>query len=291
MTTRGFLMFAHNNDQIDYLLIALCNAMMIRANTRHRNVSVVTDEGSLWWLRDQRGDLVDQVFDQIIIVDQPIGSGEKVFKDTNSTTRTAQWHNGTRINAYEVSPYDETILLDADYLICDDRLDLAWDSPDDVLLNRKAITLIHELPDRREQRVEDFGIPLYWATCVFFRKGEEAKLYFDTVNHVIEYFDYYRQLYRLPGKLFRNDYIFSIATHVMNGFRSENVASFPVDTILTSFDDDELIDVKKNTLTFLIDTGVPGDEFNVGKVTTSVHVMNKFSIVRLADKIIEAYSD
>lgn len=288
--TRGFLIFAHNNEQIDYTLIALCNALMIRANSNHPNVTLVTNQGSHDWLRKQQGELVDQAFDQIIIQKTP-ASGPRRFQDTGSTTHTLKWHNGSRATAYDLTPYDETILLDADYLIMDRTLDHAWGSDSGFMMNRDVTTLEHLPPAEQETRLEPFGVPLYWATCIYFRKCEDARQMFEIVSHVRENYDYYQHLYRFPGTLFRNDYAFSIAAHLLGGWTEGAVASLPASTLLTSFDSDELESVPgRNQLTFLVADSERRGSFKLNRVSgISVHVMNKFSIVRNAPAILEAY--
>src|SRR5690606_27214653 len=105
----------------------------------------------------------------------------------------------------------------------------------------KAITLEHKAPSDHEVRLDKMGIPMYWATMVYFQKTERAKLLFDLVAHIKEKYDYYQFVYEFPGKLFRNDYAFSIAVHMLNGFlENDEFKNFPVDTILSSFDIDEL---------------------------------------------------
>jgi hypothetical protein len=285
--TRGYLIFAHNNEEIDYTLIALCNALMIRRHSVVKNVTLVTNQGSLDWLRKSHGPLVNLAFQHIIIRPQPDTRQTRAFADT-STAKKLKWHNGSRASAYELSPYRETILLDADYLVQDASLDHVWGVQDDFLMNRQAQTLDGQPLADQEARLEPYGIPLYWATCVFFRKGDTAQRMFEMVEHVKENYDYYQNLYRFPGSLFRNDYAFSIAAHLIGGWTEGAINSLPSPVLLTSFDRDELIDVKDG-LIFLV---AQDHGFAVSRIAgVSVHVMNKFSIIRMADKLLEVYRE
>jgi hypothetical protein len=292
--SQGYLMFAHNNAQVDYGLMALCAATMIRANSRVKDVTLVADEGTISWLREQHGERVDTTFDQIIEVDgPPETTQERTIYDTQYSPYRIPWHNEGRSSAYELSPYDETILLDCDYLLCSDVLDAAWGSDEPYRINRRAKNLLHEDPPAPEQRLETFGIPMYWATCVYFRKCPEAKSLFDLVDVVRENYDYYQFLYRFPGKLYRNDYAFSVALHVLSGW-TENVATpLPVEDILTCFDTDSLLEVPaKNELTFLVQDREETWKYRVSRTKAlSVHVMNKFSLIRQADRILELHGD
>ena len=295
MTTKGFLIYAHNNEEIDYGKMALCAALMIKHNLKENAVCLATDQGTIDWLRKEKGDaIVDYAFDHIKVLewDEVTGkSGKKTFMDTASTAKTLTWHNRTRNSAYELSPFDETIILDSDVLVQDRAFDLVWGNNEDVMINRDALTLEHRKPGYGEIRLDDMGIPMYWATMVYFQKTERAKLLFDLVAHVKDKYSYYQHVYEFPGKLYRNDYAFSIAIHMLNGFLENNeFKSLPVNTILSSFDTDELIAVKLNELTFLVQDSEQSWRFRVNNVKgLSVHTMNKYSLLRHADAIIETY--
>lgn len=288
--TRGFLMFAHNNPQVDYGLMALCNALMIKANSREGNVALVTDQGTYDWLVSNKGlSLVDRSFDHVIIEDVEQTQSRR-YNDTQYTTFTLPWHNSSRARAYYLTPFDETILVDCDYLIGDSCLDSVWGS-DSIRMNKHAISLMHQ-PLKIEQWLEPFGIPMYWATCVYFRKDEQTKTFFDLVEVIKDNYDYYQCLYRFPGKLFRNDYAFSIAAHIMNGWTTDDI-SLPASTILTSSDHDDLLDIPaRNEFVFLAEDATDTWKYRVSRTSgVSVHVMNKFSIIRNSDKIIEIYGE
>lgn len=296
MSKRGYLIFANNNEQVDYGLIALINALMIKANASEKAVALVSDESTVRYLQETRGeDLVKRAFDHIIL--QPLPRDfrqDRRFNDTLSTTKVLPWNNLTRIKAFDLTPFDETIIIDGDYLVCNSNLDLAWGTPQDILINRKALTLEHKKPSLSEQYVEPFSIPLYWATALYFRKSDHSAMLFDIAKHVHDNYDFYSLAYRFKGEQFRNDFAFSIAAHMLNGFVGrDEIESFPVDTILTSFDCDELVDVPaRNELVFLVNDTTNRWRFTLSRMKNlNVHVMNKFSITRLADKFIEVYAD
>lgn len=292
--SRGHLMFAHNNEEIDYTLIALCNALMIKANLKEKEVALITDKWSHDWLIEHHGEsLVNKAFDQIIHTELPAVTSRQPrnFHDTYSTKKELTWNNHGRASAYELSPFEETVVLDADYLVMDSSLDHVWGGSADFMINRAALTLEHKLPHGDEIHVEPFGIPMYWATCFYFKKNEVAELVFKMVEHVRDNYEYYQMLYRLPGRLYRNDYAFSIAIHALSGCLPDGVEALPNPTIFTSFDRDELIDVPgKNELIFLVNDDEQSWRFRASRVQgTNVHVMNKFSITRMAPKLIEVY--
>ena len=291
--SRGFLIFAHNNEEIDYTLIALCNALLIKANSKEKSVTLVTDKWSHDWMIEHHGaDLVNRAFEHVIFTElPPVTSRQpRSFHDTYSTKKELTWNNHGRVTAYELSPYEETVVVDADYLIMDNSLDHVWGGTSDFMINRNALTLEHKLPHVNEIYVDPFSIPMYWATCFYFRKGETAQMMFNMIEHVRDNYEFYQLLYKLPGRLYRNDYAFSIAIHSLANCIPDGIESLPNPVILTSFDRDELIDVRHNELVFLVNDDEQRWEFRATKVEgLNVHVMNKFSIARMAPKIIEVY--
>jgi hypothetical protein len=293
--SKGFLIYAHNNEEIDYGKLALCCALMIKRNLKVNNTCLVTDQGTLDYLKaSQPPELVKKAFDYIRVVNYQsatAASKQKKFLDTKSTVKSLSWHNGSRATAYELSPFDETIVLDSDVLVQDSSFDLVWGNDEDLMINKTARTLEHLSPRQTEVRLDWMGIPMYWATIVYFQKTERAKMLFDLVNHIKEEYTYYQFVYDFPGKLYRNDYAFSIAIHMMNGFLENNeVKSLPCPVIFSSFDTDELIAVKENQLTFLVQDSKEDWRFIVNNVKgITVHAMNKYALLRHTQTIIDIY--
>lgn len=290
--SRGFLMFAHNNEQIDYGLIALCNGLMIRDYYPDAGIALVTDAGTLNWLIESRGQsLVDSVFTHIIVEETDNSVQKRRYLDTISTAHELPWHNKTRVQAYGITPFEETIMLDSDYLIGNDSLKHCWGSRSDIRMNKQVVTLDYEQPHMDERRLEPFGIAMYWATCVYFTKSEVSETFFNLVEHVKDNYDYYQHIYRFPGVLYRNDYAFSIAAHIMSGWEEGCIDPLPVTKLLTSFDWDELVDVPtKGDFVFLVNDQQERWKFTFNRTSgLNVHVMNKFSIGRNAEKILALY--
>jgi len=289
---RGVVIHALNNEEIDYTLIALCNALAIKSYL-DVPVCLITTEGSVDWLRQHRGELVDRAFDQIILHDDRKTVGQRRFRDTLSTQRDLRWINTTRVDSYALSPFEETLLIDADYLILDDSLKHVWGSPHEVMINRDIIPLHHGTVATSERWLEDTGIQLCWATCIYFKKSPLAQMLFDLVRHVRRNYEYYSLLYGYGVDLYRNDYAFSIAVHMLSGFtQCDDIASLPSPFLFTSFDGDELIDVpSKGDLMFLMNDQRDTWKFTLTRTKgISVHVMNKYSIVRQADKLLNFYA-
>ena len=102
---------------------------------------VVTDDESLASLNKQNRLLLDSLFDEIKI-NNDFKTENNRFIITKKGSDTQPWYNGTRSNAYTDSIYDETILVDADFLFQDANLDKLWGSNMPIVINKDIITII-----------------------------------------------------------------------------------------------------------------------------------------------------
>jgi len=201
--TNGILFYAYNNEKINYAEIANINAMLIKKHMKNNNVSVITDE-------ETARDLDNILYDEIII--QPVVQSNRrkfIYTDYNETVT---WKNTTRDTAYDLSPYDTTLLLDVDYLIFDNYLDniIEYDYVDfscayssyDIIKNKKMTEMVGK-------------IPMLWATVIVFRKSQQAKQTFDYMEYVRNNYEYFAKLYGFTIRQFRNDYSLTIANKEM----------------------------------------------------------------------------
>lgn len=125
-----------------------------------------------------------------------------------------QWRNFGRHYAYELSPYDETLVIDVDYLILDKNLLKIFDTPWDYLLQRNSHALTVEWPPT----MGEHSLPYVWATIFAFRKTDKAKRYFNLIERIKSNYHYYRDLFNIEERNYRNDYAFAIADIILNGF-------------------------------------------------------------------------
>ena len=295
-TNRGILLFAENNERIDYLRLAILCAKCIKNNMgSETKVSVVTTKGSwnnLSKVGTELESLAKTLFDKVIFTNNTYDiDNSRIYRDTQYHQVTAQFLNRSRSSAYELSPYDETILIDVDYFVLNGSLNHVWGSNEDFIINKSAKTLLHKPLTGPEFRLNPFGIRMYWATVIYFKKSEKARLIFDLVSHIKEAWNYYRHVYDFPGGLYRNDFSFSIALHMLNGFVDDDsfVKSFSDPEILTAIDTDQLISFDdKNTIRFYANDPVENWKFYVSKIRgVNVHCLNKISILNNFDKILE----
>jgi hypothetical protein len=293
--TRGVLMFAHNNTEIDYLKIACANALMIKKNLQV-SVTLVTDSSTLQWGKTSLGEeFINSCFEKLIEVDRNYSfTNMRNFSDTSYNVKSLQFYNCNHWAAYELSPYDETLFIDCDYLIMSDALSNCWGSTNDIMINHSVYSPIDDIKPY-SKRVDDIGIRLYWATVIYFRKSDMAKFLFDFVHEIQENYTYYRDLYSISSSMYRNDVAFSIAIHTLNGFSDVEpvIKQLPIPALLMSWDVHDIQDVQEinNINLFLEKPGERGIYILTKLKNIDVHIMNKWAINRYSDKLIELYRD
>jgi hypothetical protein len=187
---------------------------------------------------------------------------------------------------WELSPYDQTLLIDSDFLIFSNKLNEYWSVDAPVMMGHSMTDLTGERGGILDRRVSETGVHMFWATTVMFDKSPESEFFFKLVDFVKDNYVYYADLFRFNPKQFRNDIAFSVAKHIMNGFETEFAYTLP--PILTVFDKDILHSFDNNKLTFLVSQ--PNDVAGFWAATTKgtdVHIMNKQSIIRNAGSLLE----
>jgi hypothetical protein len=137
--------------------------------------------------------------------------------------QSVTWKNRGRYLAYELSPYDTTILLDTDYLVLDDSLLTLLNTDHDYLLQ------YHNRTDQGAtyESMGETSLPFVWATTVIFRKSPRSELLFSLVARIQRNYQYYRNLYNIRERNYRNDYAFAIANIILNGYVIDTANSIP----------------------------------------------------------------
>ena len=126
-----------------------------------------------------------------------------------------EWKNVDRHMAYELSPYDVTLVMDIDYLPFTDNLRQYLDTKYEFLISKDA----YNLSGSQDFDLRRFStIDMVWATVFVFRKGKKAKRIFDMIKYVKSFYTYFLDLYRIRDRNFRNHYAFAIALQQANGF-------------------------------------------------------------------------
>ena len=283
--TNGILIFAHNNPQIDYGLMAIISGGLAKKTLRVP-VSLVTDKWTIAWLKESNMySKAESIFDKIIEVEKPVTKNYRKLHD-GFNSQTIPFENSNRFSVWDLSPYDKTLMIDSDYLVFSTALNEYWNIEAPVMMSHSMNDVTGERAGILDNRVSETGIHMFWATTVMFDKSPESQFFFKLVDFIKDNYRYYADLFRFNSKQFRNDIAFSIAKHIMNGFETEFVYTLP--PIFTIFDKDILLDVDKEKLIFLVDKPLDCGSFWVSATEgVDVHVINKQSIIRNKDKLLE----
>lgn len=217
--SRGVVLFAFNTESVNYVEIARRSSRLIR-KALSLPVCLITDTN-----------ITDKTFDTVICVDNN-------FKNYRSGGKN--WRNGNRFDAFFLSPYDETILIDSDYLLLDNNLLKLLDCTNDyrIFYDNNFLNSISE-----SHIMGKLSLPYVWATAIVFKKTDKSRAMFSMVERIQNNYSFYRKLYQISMENYRNDFAFTIANHVINGYISEINCSIPWK--MTSVDD-KIKSIEKN---------------------------------------------
>jgi hypothetical protein len=292
--SKGVLLFARNNAQIDYCGQAYFLAKRIR---KYLNLptTIVTD--STEYLLSTYPDAAE-VFDKIVSIvwkkedlrenttlSKTEQHGIRTFYDGTLIEKKLEFKNETRTLAYDLTPYDETLIMDTDVVICNDVFKQCFDQAHDILLYKTSYDLAGLDRGEAFTRISDTSVDFYWATVVFFRKTDTNKIFFDLLQHIQENWRHYNSIFQINSPYYRNDYSFSIAVHIMNGYQQGDFVKPMPGVLYYTTDKSILWEIRDNDLLFLLQKEKYNGEYTPLKIKNSnVHVMNKFSLSRCIDE-------
>lgn len=212
--TRGAVLFAFNSDTVNYYDTAVFCAERIDYFL-NLPVTLITDEKSL-------PEEVSSIFDKVITVEAQADNQKK----------TGQWINKGRYRAYQLTPYDETLVLDTDYVVNSDQLSNIFDMYDDFMCAKNADYLM--FPDAPKDIISNTSFDCPWATVMAFKKTDKARQIFECIEMVQNNYQHYSNLYGFAAMPFRNDYALAIALHIVYGGIVDNKVYMPWNLIHVS---------------------------------------------------------
>jgi hypothetical protein len=165
-------------------------------------------------------DVSNPVFDRVVKTDAGPSTGRH-FADYASNV---VWHNGNRATAYELSPWDTTLVLDADYVVASNKLGTLFDSDQDFLAHNHAYDVTGRNDFIGLNKFGRHGMPMWWATVIMYRRSQQAQLVFDSMIMVRDNWRHYRNLFGNYQGTFRNDHALTIALGIVNGHTLDHPA-------------------------------------------------------------------
>lgn len=216
----GILFFIFDTNEIKYSLIAKQAIRLIR-KSHNIPITIVTDKNTV----------IDADVNIIKLEDNPMYISNTRFNFRTNTQ--LDWKNLGRCLAYELSPYDNTILLDVDYLILRD-LPVIPSYIAGPMMHRENVYIdITDAWDTLSTKMGPYSIPHIWATVCVFSRNIDCRMFFTHLQTIQKYYDFYCKLYNINSTQFRNDYTFTIADNAINGHSSEHGYYYqdPIQTI------------------------------------------------------------
>lgn len=246
---RGVLLYAINNG-IDYVKLARFCAERIRQHWR-LPVALVTNVPGV------------QGFDYVMTVATPTDPNARMYPDFK---RIMAFYNHDRMMAIKHTPFEETIVVDTDYVVVNDLLPRLWDDQP-LLVPSSAHSVSRHLLPNGLLRIADGSVQMCWATIVMFNKfaPETQRFFLEWQKSRVDYL-HYAYLYGYDYTLYRNDHGVTIALQKLTGG----------------------VQVNNFILPYSIPTAVPEVEVTranplelagIGKMFHDVHVMNKRSLL------------
>ena len=263
---RGVILFAFNSPKFNYYDMAVCTAKRIN-HFLNLPVSIITDITSI-------PENIDYVFDKTILA----------TADTSNKKDKTTWINKGRYRAFELSPYDETLLIDTDYLVNSNKLLKTFDLPTDFCCHGDTHFLMYHTPEI--EMLNPYSLKILWATVVRFNKTKRAEQIFNSIGMVQQNYEHYANLHGFVPTPYRNDYAITLATRIANG------NTLPVEDLIPW----NLVHIGNNTMVhrnsddmFNAEYTVIYDNWQRGKIRKEYiitkdmdfHVMNKENFMEL----------
>lgn len=250
---RGVLLFSFDNQGIQYSKLALECAGRIR-HFLDLPVVVVSDKpiGGL----------------QTLVVPAP-SSNSRYYPDYKDNLH---FLNGNRCLAYDLSPFEETIVMDTDYVVQSSYLENI--DSGEFGLTVAANTWFIGDPDVSKDMVElsPDGLKTWWATLFCFDRSLIAQTFFLIWKQVLTDYQFYVDTMGLSGNLVRNDFAVTIALNrLFNGAIPHQVhMPLALHTLTTQFE-----------VTSLWPVTFRKGEADIELPHIDIHVMHKKSLLEV----------
>ena len=195
--TRGAILFAFNSEKFNYSDMAAYTAKRIE-HFLDLPVTLVTDEQSI-------PKKSSYAFDKVITVEP----------DKSNVREWGVWINKGRYQAYDLSPYDETLLLDVDYMVNSDRLLKIFDHYDDFACHEDTYFMMEHTQYKEHLSAKSFKT--LWATAVGFKKTKRVENIFESIKMIQNNYEHYAYIHGFLDGSFRNDFALTLALRLVNG--------------------------------------------------------------------------
>lgn len=197
----------------------------------------------------------------------------RTFRYPDGKLEKTEWNNIGRFDAYDLSPYDETLLIDSDYIVQCDTLANYFGSKYDFVCHNSSWDVSGNDVFRHDRYMTRNCFDMRWATVVYFKKSTHAKMIFDTWRSVYKNYAFYSELFGFNKAPFRNDYAMSIAHQMCNGYSNTQTFDYALPALASS---DSILDYVDGRWILKYQYK---NSYNALRYTGDLHVMNKKSLL------------
>lgn len=175
---RGYCIVAQNNVDTDYVRSAYALAVSLIKHNPTAKVSLITD--------DEVEKSYQHVFDQII----PIPWGDMAC--------SSSWKIENRWKVYHVSPYESTIVFDADMLVMTNIQHWWWE------LEKQDLFFVSNVKNYRGETItsrfyrktfDANNLPNLYSGIYFFKKSDKCKEFFYLVEQITKNWEVFYEKY------------------------------------------------------------------------------------------------
>jgi hypothetical protein len=201
--SKGYVILAQNSED-DYVKMAYALALSIKCTQKTVNsISLITD------VPDAVPYHCREVFDHIIKIPW--------YDDALNS----EWKIENRWKIYHISPYDETVLLDADMIFLTD-VSHWWDYLNknyDLYVTSNVLTYRNEVvnEDFYRKAFVNNNLPNLYSAFTYFKKSELAEEFWKTVEIIVkDWKNFYNQfLFESKPKFLSIDVSFALAAKIL----------------------------------------------------------------------------
>jgi hypothetical protein len=195
----GFLIYAQNTKDIDYVKCAIALAKNIKTIMPNQNVSILTN--------NQIDNQYKHYFDKVINL--PYGDLDK----------DGSWKLINDWQVYTASPYDYTIKLEADMYLpkpIDHWFDVLKER--DIVICTTIRNFKQEISNVRTYRafIDDNKLPDCYNAITYFKKSDLAEQFFSIVKDVFENWERYKEILKCNvDENVTTDWAYALASHIL----------------------------------------------------------------------------
>lgn len=207
---KGFLSFAQNNGETDYLQLAYAQALSIKSTQKINDYAIIVDQPTSELITEKHR----SVFDHIIVMQDDMAADDG-------------WKLKNEWKAFELSPFYETVKIESDILL-PTNIDHWWPAMQkhEVLMTSSVLDYEGNVGKSRAYRqlFDDNNLPDVYTGFMYFRYSRTASALFYYAEHIYKNWDLFKDqiLVKCYDEQPTTDVVFAIAAQLVGIERCTN---------------------------------------------------------------------